>query len=172
VHRSGAGMKMRKGQPSSSTRVQARQGVRGRFEEGIRCAESRTNLRSGRSVPARHVPSGTRRTQGSMSASFARKAKGKRWWEARRLSSRSRIRRLAAIARASSYCRSHQAVLRLRETRPRQRAGRKPERGKRRVDGSLAKSGTPRARKRSGRTGRKGNGSSELGDPQSRERPR
>jgi hypothetical protein len=69
------------------------------------------------------------------------KAKGKRRCEARRLTSRSGIRRPAAMARASSYCRSRQAVLRLRETRPRQRAGRKPERGKRRVDGGLATSG-------------------------------
>jgi hypothetical protein len=78
---------------------------------------------------------------------------------------RSRMRRPAAMARASSYCRSRQAVLGFREARPRQRAGRKPERGKRRVDGNLAKGGTPRTRKRTGRKGRKGNGESELGDP-------
>jgi len=90
-----------------------------------------------------------------------RAAKGKRGCGARRSFPHHAAlgRHLTVIARASSYCRSRQAVLRLRETRPRHRAGRKPARGKRRVDGGLAKSGTPRARKRPGRTGRRENGS-------------
>lgn len=164
VQRSGAGMKCGRGNRPLQRACRHDRGCAAGSRRGFVASKGRANLRSGRSVHARQTPSGVCRPHG-LALTFSRKREPRANASVEHVALRQRpwIRRLAVIARASSYCRSRQAVLRLRETRPRHRTGRKPERGKRRVDGGLAKSGTPRARKRPGRTGRREDGSSELG---------
>jgi len=168
VQRSGAGMKCGRGNRPLQRACRHDRGCAAGSRRGFVASKGRANLRSGRSVHARQAPRLVLRCLPTAwlgaRVLLARESKERTLvWSTSpcirgRGSDASRF-----IARASSYCRSRQAVLRLRETRPRHRTGRKPERGKRRVDGGLAKSGTPRARKRPGRTGRRENGSSELG---------
>jgi len=71
---------------------------------------------------------------------------------------------LVVGARASSYCRSRQNVLGLREARDRCRSGRKPARHTKRVNGSLTAGGLRRV-SAGARRWQKGGGSSQLGDP-------
>jgi len=156
---------MRKGQPSSSRACRHDRGVRGRFEEGIRASKvARTFARVGRTTRAIHFRVSAVRVA-RCSRFPARGGNSKRRHEARRLmlavgdatlrsngpcivvlqksSGRSQALRSAPFAASGSKARTRQGA-----------GGR-----------CLAKGGTPRARKRTGRKGRKGNGESELGDP-------
>jgi len=95
----------------------------------------------------------------------ARGGKSKRWHEARRLMSRSGMRHSAAMARASSYLQKSSGRSQALRSAPSAASGSKARTRQEAGGRCLAKGGTPRARKRTGRKRRKGNGESELGDP-------
>jgi len=74
-------------------------------------------------------------------------------------------KQLAVGARASSYCRSRQNVLGLREARHQSRSGRKPGRYPERVNGSLTIGGRSGAQAQEPTGGKRGADHRELGDP-------
>jgi len=137
------------------------------FEEGLRPPKDGANLRSIWSGPRRARLFGGARCGGSSARAVPvrgrTKAKAKRVvTPPRRTRNRSE---LAVSARASSYCRSRQNVLGLREARHRYRSGRKPAR----YHGASEREPDHRRSRRRASAGahrrQKGGGSSKLGDP-------
>jgi hypothetical protein len=168
---------MRKGHRPLHALARTTRGA-GRIRGGDSRVESHASLRSVRPVQRSALSKEIAR-RGWLVARVARFARsiGARERErgARRPSSRSRTDTPRVIARASSVCRSRQAVFGLEKARPRRRTGRKLVRSKRRVDASLAPSGIhpavpraptdPRRENVEGRTERKENGSNGRDDP-------
>jgi hypothetical protein len=170
-----------KGAPSSSRARTHDTGCAVDHEEGLRASKgTRTFARVDRSSGPRSRASArdARDAAGSSCTPLASReasacANAIEEHVAPRPRSRTDIPRV--IARASSVCRSRQAVFGLEKARPRRRAGRKLVRSKRRVDASLAARGRtsrsataprdPRRENVEGRTRRKENGSFERGDP-------